>query len=104
MRTFKRILLGLLLLLVMLFGILFSIQNSDRASLDLLVLQLPEQRVSLWVLAAFALGGMIGMLLSMSAILRLKSRLLIAENRLQRREKELSQAGTALRISKSGKP
>lgn len=89
MRFFKRLLAFLLLVLVLAFGVLFTVQNTDKTPLDLLLVQLPEQRVSLWVLLAFALGGLAGLLISSAALIRLKSRNLLLQRRLDKHDKAL---------------
>ena len=100
MRYLKRWLAYLLLLVVLAFGVLFSVQNTVAVPLDLLLFQLPEQRLALWVLLAFALGGVVGMLISTTAILQLKSQSLLLQRKLDKHQKELSRTrGTALRSS-----
>jgi putative membrane protein len=94
-RPLKRWLAYLLLLLVLCFGVLFSVQNTQTAALDLLLIQLPEQRIAFWVLLAFALGGVVGILISAVAMLQLKSRSLLLERKLAKCEKELSHLRTA---------
>lgn len=87
MRLLKRILIIALMFVVLAFGVLFSIQNTSLAPLDLLVVQLPAQRLSLWVLLAFAVGGACGMLISTAAIVRLKSRALMLQRQLNKASK-----------------
>ncbi len=94
-RSLQRLLVACLLVVVLAFGVLFSIQNTDKAALDLLIIQLPEQRVSLWVLLAFAVGGIVGLLVSSAAIIRLKSQTLLMQRKLDRRDKELASLRTA---------
>ncbi len=97
MRFMKRWLAYLLLVMVLVFGVLFTVQNTATAPLDLFLIQLPEQRVALWLLLSFALGGAIGMLIVM---LPLKSRLLLLQRKLSRQERELSKLrSTALSSS-----
>ena len=69
--------------------ILFSIQNTATAPLDLLVIQFSEQRVALWVLAAFGLGGFIGMGISLLSVVRLKSDILLLSRKVKKRDAEL---------------
>ena len=98
MRYLKRWLAYLLMALVVAFGVLFSVQNTALVPLDLLIIQLPEQRVALWVLLAFAIGGVTGMLISSSAILQLKSQSLLLQRKLDKHHKELTKLrGPALR-------
>ena len=70
---------NLLLLLIALgmaaVGVLFALQNPEPIALDILVTRLPERSLALWVLSALALGGVLGMALSLLAILGLRARL-----------------------------
>lgn len=95
MRFMRRLLAFLLILLVLIFGVLFSIQNTATAPLDLLLFQLPEQRVALWILLAFALGGVTGVLISTIAIVQLKSHSLLLQRKLDKSRKELSGSQSA---------
>ena len=95
MQLIKRIIAFLVLLVVLAFGMLFSIQNEARAPLDILIAQLPEQKVAFWVLLAFALGGVIGMLISTLTILKLKSDLMLLKRKKDRNDKELDKLRTS---------
>lgn len=102
MRFLMRLIAFLLLVLVLIFGVLFTVQNTDKAPLDLLLVQLPAQRISLWILLAFALGGFIGLLISSAAIVRLKSQTLLLQRRLDKLDKaSISAHGDELRVSAS---
>lgn len=90
MRSLKRWLTGLILLAVLLVGMLFSFQNTATAPLDLFVVQLSEQRVSLWILLSFAVGGITGLLISSSALIRLKSQTVVMRRKLDKMDKELA--------------
>ncbi len=67
---------------VLLLGVSFGIQNTATVPLDLLVISLPEHSIALWVLLAFAAGGIIGMLTSMGLVLRLRTALLRVNRQL----------------------
>lgn len=95
MRLLKRVIAFLILAVVAMFGVLFTIQNTDTVPLDLLIFQLSEQRIALWVLLAFACGGIIGMLISAALILRLKSKNMLLQRKFTKSENELA----ALRTS-----
>lgn len=98
MRWLARALIALLLLLVLIFGLLFSLQNSQSVPLDLLALQLGDRPLAVWLLAAFALGGFAGMLASSIALIRLQANRYRLRRRLEICEKELSELkGTAIR-------
>ena len=94
MRLIKRLIAVAILLAVLAFGVLFSIQNTSPAPLDLLFVQLPEQRVALWVLLAFTAGGVLGVVVSLFAIAHLKSQHLSLRRKLDRSEKELDKLRT----------
>ncbi len=63
-------------------GALFAVQNEAAVPLDLLVVYLPERSVALWVLLAFAVGGVAGLLASLGIILRQRSALASAHRKL----------------------
>lgn len=88
----RRLLLVLLLLLVLVFGMLFSLQNNTPVPLDLFAVQLSAQPVAMWLLAAFALGGLIGMVFSSVAVVRLRASRARLQRKLDQREKDLLQA------------
>ncbi|WP_159931076.1 LapA family protein [Oceanicoccus sp. KOV_DT_Chl] len=89
MQWVKRLLVLLLLAIVLAFGVLFSIQNTDKTALDLLVLQLSPRSVSLWVILSFAFGGVVGMLISVVALAQLKGRVLVLQRKVEQQDKEL---------------
>jgi putative membrane protein len=88
-RFLKRLIAFLLLALVLIFGMLFAVQNTSTVPLYLLIVQFEEQRVSIWLLLAFVLGGLIGVLVSSVAIVRLKSQLMLLNRKLEKSEKAL---------------
>jgi putative membrane protein len=75
MTILKNMLYFLLLLGALALGTLFAVQNTVTVPLDLLVVYLPERSIALWVLLAFAGGGVIGMLTSIGLVLRLRGEL-----------------------------
>ena len=59
MKYFKTIVYFAGFAAVLLLGVSFGIQNTTTVPLDLLVISLPEHSIALWVLLAFAAGGII---------------------------------------------
>ena len=94
MGSIKRWIGYLLLLLVLAFGVFFSLQNTARAPLDLLIVQLPERPIAAWVLIAFAVGGVCGLLISSVTLVRMKSQVVMLRRRLDKQNKELAQLRT----------
>ncbi|MEE4191829.1 MAG: LapA family protein [Halieaceae bacterium] len=72
-------------------GALFAVQNEATVPLDLLVVYLPERSVALWVLLAFAVGGVAGLLASLGIILRQRTALASARRKLDKLRAQASQ-------------
>lgn len=73
MRLIGSILVLLLLIVVLGLGLLFTLENDVLVPLNVLVAELPAQRLSTWIILAFFLGGISGLLASSIAILRLQA-------------------------------
>jgi uncharacterized integral membrane protein len=83
-------LLLLVLCIVIAFaGIMFTIHNTEKVSIDLIFLQLPEASLSLWLIAFFVIGGISGTILSTFAILGLKTKLNLSRRKVESVNKEL---------------
>ena len=81
-----RVLLSLLIIgAAVVLGALFTLQNTAPVPLDLLVVQLSERAVALWVLLFFAAGCAVGLL--GGAVVNLKQR--AGNARLRRQHKKL---------------
>ncbi|MAY39589.1 MULTISPECIES: lipopolysaccharide assembly protein LapA domain-containing protein [Spongiibacter] len=81
MRVLKSLLLLLLVMAVVMLGLLFSMENTTLVSLNVLVAELPEQRLSTWVILSFFVGGLCGMLSASFVLIRLQaSRLRLLRN------------------------
>lgn len=87
MRTIKLILTLAVGLLVLLLGVLFTIHNTDKVSIDLIWLRLPEASLSLWLIGFFVAGTLLGMILTSTRSLMLSARL-SSTNRKQRKTEE----------------
>ncbi len=98
MRWIRRVLIAILLLLVLIFGLLFSLQNAQGIPLDLIALQLRERPLAVWLLAAFAFGGLAGLAAGSVALVKLQANRYRLRRRLESCERELSELrGSALR-------
>jgi putative membrane protein len=75
-------------------GVLFALQNPDPVPLDILFMKLPPRSLALWVLAALAIGGLLGLALSSFAMLRLRARLATARRQLAGSQSELERLRT----------
>lgn len=91
MRWVKRLLTTVILVLVLVAGLLFSLQNSATVPVNLLVFETAERPLSVWLLVAFALGGVIGLIVGSLALVKLQAGRLRLRRQLEACEKELAQ-------------
>lgn len=75
----RSLLIILILLATIAAGALFALQNTTPVALDLLLIQLPERTLALWVLLALALGIVLGLLSGGLLLLTLKARLRVIQ-------------------------
>lgn len=87
MRWVRRLLAVAILLLILLFGLLFALQNPAEVPIDLLVLQLSPRPLATWLIIAFVLGGIAGLGAGSFALVRLQA----SRARLRRRLEKLEQ-------------
>ncbi|RLQ22698.1 DUF1049 domain-containing protein [Seongchinamella sediminis] len=76
-------------------GVLFALQNEMPVPLDLLVVNLEPRSLALWLLLAFTVGGLLGMLMSSALVLRTRTALASANRQLARSRAELDKLRTA---------
>ncbi|GKW49462.1 LapA family protein [Halomonas sp. NCCP-2165] len=91
MRWIKGVILAVILILVLLVGILFAVNNQQAVPLNLIWLDLPPASLSVWLLAALTCGVLLGMLAMSGVYLRLRTRLTRAQRHNQQQRKELDQ-------------
>ncbi len=89
MRIFRSLLAGITLLLAVIAGALFSIQNTASISLDLLFIELPARPVSLWLLLMLGIGLSLGLVASTALIGRQRAALLKQQRENSRLQVEL---------------
>ncbi len=89
MRLFKRVLLVLLFLSVIVVGGVLRLQNTTAVPLSLPGYQFAAQPLALWLIGAFVLGGSLGMLSCSVALMRVRSSRKLLSRKLERSEKEL---------------
>lgn len=76
-------------------GVLFALQNKTPVPLDMLVYTFEPKSLALWVLVAFALGGILGMLLSSFILVRQRASLGGANRKLAKARAEVDKLRTA---------
>jgi putative membrane protein len=73
MNLLRKLLTLLVVLSTIIIGVLFALQNTALVPLDILVYSFEAKSVALWVLAGFAIGGILGMLTASGIVLRLRA-------------------------------
>ncbi len=76
-------------------GVLFALQNEMPVPLDLLVFTFEPRSLALWLLIAFAVGGVLGMAMSSVLMVRTRASLSSANRKLARSKAELDKLRTA---------
>lgn len=89
MRLLKGV-LGLLVAgLLLLGGILLTVNNQAQVAVDLVFVQFPQASLARWLILSFLIGVLLSLVLGMGSLLALKSRLRQAHRKLRRHETEL---------------
>lgn len=95
MKFLRKIMTILIVLATIGVGVLFALQNKMLVPLDLLVYTFEPKSIALWVLAAFALGGLLGMLISSVIMVRMQASLGFSKRQLTKARTEVDK----LRVS-----
>ena len=90
MKLLRKLLTVLIVLITLVVGVLFALQNTTPVPLDLLVYTFGPQSVALWILGAFVLGGLLGMIASAAILVRTHATLGSCRRQLDRTLTELS--------------
>ena len=89
MKILRKIITVLIVLATLAIGMLFALQNTAMVPLDLLVYSLEPRSIALWVLSAFAIGGLMGMLACSTVLLRQRASIGTANRRLEKSRAEV---------------
>ena len=94
MRWIKGLILAVILLIVVLVGILFAVNNQQTVALNLIWLELPAVSLSVWLLATLVFGVVLGMLAMLGVYVRLKATLARSQRQTKQQRKELDSLRT----------
>jgi len=94
MQWLKRAVLIIVLLLVALATMDFMLENQQNIALQFLEISSPELPVSLFVVIAFILGSLLGIFIGWLITTRLRLRLMVQTNELNRYRKEVDKLRT----------
>jgi uncharacterized membrane protein YciS (DUF1049 family) len=91
MKFLRKLLTVVVILAAVSVGMLFALQNKTPVPLDVLVYTFEPRSLALWVLAAFAIGGILGMLACSAIMLRQRASLGSARRQLARSRAEVGE-------------
>lgn len=94
MKPLRKLLTVLIILATLVVSVLFALQNTVQVPLDLLVYSFGAQSLALWVLLAFVLGGVLGMIISSIILVRTRALLKSATRKLEKNRVEISSLQT----------
>ncbi|HDY96869.1 MAG TPA: LapA family protein [Pseudomonas sabulinigri] len=90
----KRALLIIVLLLVALATMDFMLENQQTTTLQFLEIQSPELPLSIYIVFAFILGSILGVFIGWLITTRLRLKLMVQSNELNRYRKEVDKLRT----------
>ena len=90
MKLLRNFLTVAIILATLAAGVLFALQNKLTVPLDLLVYTFEPQSMALWILLAFTLGGILGMIISSIILMRTRVSLRSSRRQLDKTRDELS--------------
>ena len=95
MKLLRKILYILIFLFTLGVGVFFAQQNKMPVPLDLLVYTFEPKSLALWVLGAFALGGICGLLMSSALMVRQRATIGATNRQLAKARTEVDKLRTA---------
>jgi putative membrane protein len=95
MSLLRKLLALLVVLATITIGVLFALQNTALVPLDLLVYSFEAKSLALWLLCAFALGSVLGMLTASAIVIRLRTSLRLAKRQVTKAGGELEKVRAA---------
>jgi len=95
MKLLRTLVTVLVVLAMVALGVLFALANDGPVPLDLLVYTFDPRSLALWILLAFAVGGLVGMLMSSLVMVRLRASRNSLQRKLGRAKAELEKLRTA---------
>ncbi|MDC0663512.1 LapA family protein [Marinobacter sp. SS21] len=90
MAGFRKLLILLVLLFLALLALVFSLNNQEPVSLNFLVFETPSHGVAVWIILAFVLGALAGILITLLASVRASVSRRQLQKRLTRAERALA--------------
>ncbi|MCB1706654.1 MAG: LapA family protein [Halioglobus sp.] len=90
MKQLRKLLTVIVILAMLVLSMLFAAQNEVSVPLNVLVYTFSPQSLAVWVLVAFALGGVVGMIVSSVILVRTRASLSACRKQLDRAREDVS--------------
>lgn len=91
MRILKIIFIIIIAMVMLLAGVLLTVNNQQQIAIDLVFIQLPEASVSRWLVLSFLSGVVLSLIVAGITLLVMKARLRHARRAASHSERELDQ-------------
>ncbi|OZB16839.1 MAG: hypothetical protein B7X58_04880 [Marinobacter sp. 34-60-7] len=92
MAGFQKILITLLVLVLILLALVFSLNNQMAVSLNFLLFETQPHGVAVWIIMAFVIGALVGILFTTLATVRTSVSRRTLKKRLERAEQALEKS------------
>lgn len=92
MAGLQKILIILLVLVLVLLALVFSLNNQMAVSLNFLLFETQPHGVAVWIIMAFVIGALVGVLMTMLATVRTSVSRRALKKRLDRAEQALEKS------------
>ncbi len=94
MRIIKNILAASFAILLILIGILLTVNNQQLVTVDLVFFQMPEASLARWLILSFLMGAVLSLILSSFAVMAMNMRLRRTRKKLNDSNRELDKLRT----------
>ena len=95
MRLLKGVVALVGAVMLLLAGVLLTVNNQQQVGIDLVFVSLPEASLARWLIISFMLGALFSFLLGVVAIFALRAQLRQSRRRVRNSERELDKLRTA---------
>lgn len=101
MKQLRKLLTVIVILAMLALSVLFALQNEVPVPLDVLVYTFAPQSLAVWVLVAFALGGVLGMIVSSVILVRTRASLNACRKQLDRAREDASKLRSTAAVAEA---
>ncbi|MEH6651161.1 MAG: LapA family protein [Motiliproteus sp.] len=89
MRVLKALLAVLVAAVLLLVGVLLTVNNQQQVAIDLVLIRFPEASIARWLVLSFLCGALVSFLIAGMTLVLMKARLAQARRQARQLEREL---------------